>query len=302
MKGRKGWVNDGGVRVPLFMQWKGHLPENRIISTTAAHIDILPTLVSLMGLDFSSRREIHGRDLAGRIMGVDREEERVLYTHVNPGVEVSPLPGAVRTGEWRLVIQPGGSPELTRKSDAGEARNLADSLPGLADSLETLYREWFMPFRSLEIPPIPAGVSDSVVLPAHEGFLSGKARYRWSASGWSNDWVTGLDGENSFIEWPLMVYGSGNYKCFAKYTSPNGETLLTVRTGRDRLEEKLPSFMPVSDPDFSRIDRAAEAIGQTWGRGEIGTVRLPAGKQTITLGASRGDTEILSLVLVRESP
>jgi len=281
------------------MQWKGRLPENKIINSTAAHIDLLPTLVSLMGLEFEARREIHGRDLAGLILGMDREEDRVLFTHVNHGVEVSALPGAVRTADWRLVINSDGSLELTRRNDSGEKRDLADSLPGLADSLRNIYEEWFLPFHSLKIPPVPVGVADSVILPAHEGFLSGNAVYRWSASGWANDWATCLNGDSTYIQWPLQVHQNGDYRCIARYTSTRGATSIWVDFNRLRLEKELPAFVPVSDPDFSRIGRAAEAIGQTWARGEIGTVHLSAGQEILKLGTSSADAEILSLILVK---
>ncbi len=107
MKGMKGWVNDGGVRVPCFIQWKGTLPEDRVVSSMTAHIDLLPTLTSLMGVEFNPQREIHGVDLVPRIMGVDREEERFVFTHVNHGQDVSqiPVPCGRLNGGWPSGIR-----------------------------------------------------------------------------------------------------------------------------------------------------------------------------------------------------
>ncbi|MQY63441.1 MAG: sulfatase-like hydrolase/transferase, partial [Calditrichaeota bacterium] len=45
MKGRKGSVNEGGVRVPLFIRWPGHIRPGTYVKPIAAHIDLLPTLV-----------------------------------------------------------------------------------------------------------------------------------------------------------------------------------------------------------------------------------------------------------------
>lgn len=301
MKGRKAWVNDGGVRVPFFIQWKNRLPGNRIITSTTAHIDILPTLVSLMGLDFTERKTIHGMDLSGLLTGKqDQEMDRILFTHVNPGLEPVALPGAVRTRDWRLVLNADGRKELTNRSDARELHNLADSLPFIADSLEQIYLDWFQPFDSLKIPPIPVGNADSVNIPAHEGFLSGTAGYRWSVNGWSNDWVTRLDTSDSFIYWPLYVHHGDSYTCVVRYTLVGGEAGIRIRINGKTLERMVDPFKPTPDLNYSRIDRPAEAIGQTWARTELGSIQLERGSCTLQLYASSRDVEILEVILIRK--
>jgi len=300
MKGRKGWVNDGGVRVPCFIQWKGHIPAGKVVHSMTAHIDLLPTLTGMMGIDFEPVRELHGWDLSERILGVDRETDRMLYTHVNRGVEVTPLPGAVRTAEWRLVANAGPDLELTRREDARELRNLADSLPELADSLFGLYNRWFEPLKSRRIPPIPVGVIDSVVIPAHEGFLHGNASYFWSPNGWSNDWVHRLDMQSSFVYWPLNVAEAGNYQCFVNYACESGSVSLSLHLTDHQVERKLPAFVPVADRNHSRIDRPAEAIGQTWRREGMGTFFMEHGADTLLVRASVPALQLLSVVLIKE--
>jgi len=299
MKGRKAWVNDGGVRVPCFIQWKGHIPEGKMVHSMTAHIDLLPTLVSMMGLNFEPQKELHGTDLTGRIYGVDIEEERFLYTHVNPGADVKPNPGAVRSADWRLTFRSRDRLELTRRSDAGEHHNLADSLPGVADSLLHIYDRWFEPFVSYTIPPIPVGGCDSVVVPAHEGFLTGSARYFWSRNGWSNDWVTGLDSDRSSIYWPLSTTETAVYECLIRYASP-GNAAVKLDFSGNILESELPPYLPVKDRNYSRIDRSAEAIGQTWLRTSLGEVHLETGIDTLRVTGSGDSLEILSLTLVKK--
>lgn len=300
MKGRKGWVNDGGVRVPCFIQWKGHLPEGKVVESMTAHIDLLPTLTSLMGIRFEPVREIHGTDLTERIMGVDREQERTLFTHVNRGTALTPLPGAVRTADWRMVATDRGALELTRRADASEKNDLAGDMPALADSLFSLYMQWFGPLESRQIPPIPVGVIDSVVIPAHEGFLSGQAAYFWSAYGWSNDWVHRLDMHSSSISWPLKIFQEGEYTCDVRYASPSGRARMVIQMGNDTVETDLPRFVPVPDRNYNRIDRPGEAIGQTWNRFRIGELTLGEGTTTLTVNASDPDLELLSVVMTKK--
>ena len=300
MKGRKGWVNDGGVRVPCFIQWKDHIPDGKVVRSMTAHIDILPTLTGMMGIDFEPVRELHGLDLTGRIMGVDREQDRLVYTHVNHGVDITPLPGAVRTARWRLVANANGTLELTERGDANERFNLADSFPGLADSLYDQYNQWFEPLRMREIPPIPVGVIDSVVIPAHEGFLDGEAAYFWSSNGWANDWVHGLTMETASITWHLDIIHSGTYQCFVNYASKAGNSRLSLQAGGNRLEKALPSFVPVPDQNYSRIDRPAEAIGQSWKRVYMGEISLGTGPESLVIHAAEPELELLSVVLIRK--
>jgi arylsulfatase A len=299
MKGRKAWVNDGGVRVPCFIQWKGQLPENKIIHSTAAHIDLLPTLTSMMGVEFEAVREIHGLDLSGRLYGVDKEEDRFLFTHQNSGAKIEANPGAVRTADWRLTFRTDEGLELTSRSDRAEKENLRDSLPQLADSLKLVYDNWFSAFKSLSIPPIPVGASDSVVIAAHDGFVSGSAHYYWSSNGWSNDWATHLDMEDSRLSWSLDVGEEGMYACYLRYTSPEPAGVQVEVDGQD-LGMLLPGFTPVRDPNHSRIDRSAEAIGQTWARVHLGDLRLKKGATSLSVNGADPRMEILSVTLIKK--
>lgn len=47
--GRKGSLNEGGIRVPLLARWKGHIPAGTTCELPAAFYDLLPTLAELAG-------------------------------------------------------------------------------------------------------------------------------------------------------------------------------------------------------------------------------------------------------------
>jgi hypothetical protein len=230
---------------------------------------------------------------------VDREADRFLFTHVNSGTEVRANPGAVRTADWRLTFRKNLGLELTSRSDRGEDVLLTDSLPELADSLKLVYDHWFSEFESLTIPPIPLGASDSVVIPAHEGFLAGSARYNWSVNGWSNDWVKGLDMQESKITWPLEVQSPGDYLCDLNYATPEPASV-HLQVGDRELQMLLSAFVPVREKNYSRIDRTAEAIGQSWARHHLGSVELEKGLYTLSVHASDPRLELLSVTLTKK--
>ncbi|MCB1080177.1 MAG: sulfatase-like hydrolase/transferase, partial [Verrucomicrobiae bacterium] len=51
MRGGKTSVHEGGSRVPLFVRWPARLRTPRTVTQLASHIDILPTLMDLCGVE-----------------------------------------------------------------------------------------------------------------------------------------------------------------------------------------------------------------------------------------------------------
>jgi len=73
MRGRKGSVYRGGVRVPFYIKYPALFNGNRDISTTAGNIDVFPTLADLCNADIPSDRIIDGKSLLPLIRGADIE-------------------------------------------------------------------------------------------------------------------------------------------------------------------------------------------------------------------------------------
>ncbi len=69
MRGRKSSVFRGGVRVPLFMRYPNMFSGDRDIQTTAAHIDMLPTLAQICGVRLPGDRVIDGVSLQPLLLG-----------------------------------------------------------------------------------------------------------------------------------------------------------------------------------------------------------------------------------------
>jgi hypothetical protein len=141
------------------------------------------------------------------------------------------------------------------------------------------------------------GVIDSVVIPAHEGFLSGSATYFWSDNGWSNDWVHDLDMQSSYVYWPLNITAAGDYQCYVNYACTSGSASISLQLSDIKIDKELSVYVPVADRNYSRIDRPAEAIGQTWKRENLGMLQLTEGADTLVVRASSPDLELLSVVL-----
>lgn len=84
MRGRKGSVYRGGVRVPFYLQYPAKFEGNRDIETTAAQIDVLPTLAEICGAEVPTFRKIDGKSLVPLIEGQEVEwANRPLFFYWN---------------------------------------------------------------------------------------------------------------------------------------------------------------------------------------------------------------------------
>ena len=63
MKGRKGSVEEGGCRSPLFIKWPGGIKEGLRIEKIASARDLLPTLCELAGVSATPKKALDGKSL-----------------------------------------------------------------------------------------------------------------------------------------------------------------------------------------------------------------------------------------------
>jgi arylsulfatase len=63
MRGLKGSVYQGGVRVPFYLRYPALFKKSKDVETTAAHIDVLPTLAELCNVEIDKSRKIDGISL-----------------------------------------------------------------------------------------------------------------------------------------------------------------------------------------------------------------------------------------------
>lgn len=136
LRGQKGDTYEGGIRVPAFAYWKGHLMPRTVTAPLHA-VDWLPTLCTLAGISTDKVPKGDGKDIWPIVSGQEKEAtERTLYwVWGNKRQRV-----ALRQGPWKLVRNgPGAKIELFNlDTDPNETRDLA---PSHAAKLEELKNE-----------------------------------------------------------------------------------------------------------------------------------------------------------------
>ncbi|MFQ6034271.1 MAG: arylsulfatase [Sedimentisphaerales bacterium] len=143
MRGKKGSEYDGGHRVPCFIRWPGGgLKDGRNIDRLTAHIDILPTLIELCGLNKPVGIKFDGDSLAGLLAGYNKNwPDRTLVTD-SQRIEHPEKwrKSAVMTDRWRLI---NGRELYDIKVDPAQENNVAREYPEVVETLRQNYEDWW---------------------------------------------------------------------------------------------------------------------------------------------------------------
>ncbi|WP_269542200.1 sulfatase [Cerasicoccus fimbriatus] len=97
----KGYVYEGGQRVPLIVRWPKSIPAGRVIDTPVNNVDWIPTLLELIGAEAPTN--LDGASFARGLLGGEIIE-RPLFWHFPHYTNQGGRPcGAMRDGDWLLV-------------------------------------------------------------------------------------------------------------------------------------------------------------------------------------------------------
>lgn len=152
-KGLKGTTDEGGVRVPFFVRWKGTLPPNRDIPNIAAHIDLFPTLASLAGTS-GPEDQVEGRNLLPLLRDPKSAwPDRYLFTQKarwKTGSEPNDFQWtgfSVRNHQYRLVENK--LYDMTK--DPGQLSDIAARHPEVIKKMRAAYDQFWKEARPLMV-------------------------------------------------------------------------------------------------------------------------------------------------------
>ena len=295
MKGRKGSVDEGGVRVPLFVRWPGKIEPGTEIAQIAAHIDLFATIVDLCAVPMPETQRQDGISLAPLLKRQTQSwPDRMLFTFRSPGGRTEDVRGAVRTQRWRAVKGARGWGLYDMIEDPGQKRNLAGTAPEMLGSLREAFDAKVREVTQAGFDAIPTHVGyrdwPVVTLPGHEAFLEPGPRQGISyvgASGWANDWITHWTDTKAWAWWPLKVVETGRFEVVVLYACAKEHlgTRLRVEIADETTEGVVRTVHdpePIPSPD--RVPRG-EVFEKVWAPLTLGTVGLNPGQTPLVLRA-----------------
>ncbi len=292
MKGIKASVDEGGVRVPCFIRYPDRLTGDTTVTTLAAHIDMLPTLVELAGLIVPDTLALDGTSLLPRLEGTGTDwPPRTLFTHYS-GKSVTPQPGGVRTEKYRLVLPRDGEPQLyDMLHDPEQTHDIARQQPETVDTLVEQYRNWYAQVtQDLEELPVSIGYPEAptTVLPAHEASLIGDVQYRFK-NGYTNDWITHWTSREDTIRWSVKVVRAGEYAVFMEYACAAEDTgaVVSVEIDNQLATRKIDQPFPLETISVPNRTPPGNHVDARWNKIQVGRVRLDTGTYSLALRATR---------------
>ncbi|MFM8282765.1 MAG: sulfatase [Planctomycetaceae bacterium] len=143
LRGGKGQLYEGGIRVPLVIAGPG-IRGGKRVDTPVSSIDIYPTLLDIAGARPPSGHALDGRSLMPLLAG-GTLPPRPLFWHFPCYVGGSPPASAIRDGTLKLVefFEDGGRRELyDLDADPGETHDLAGERPREAEALTAALHQW----------------------------------------------------------------------------------------------------------------------------------------------------------------
>ncbi len=139
LRGKKGTMWEGGIRIPFCMQWQGSIPAGSTYRFPVSSLDILPTAIAAAGGTIAPEWKLDGVNLLPYVCQKNMSEERPhdeLYWSLGPRL-------AIRALDYKLATDDGKIYRLfDLANDKSEKKNLMESKPAVANRLRKKLHIW----------------------------------------------------------------------------------------------------------------------------------------------------------------
>lgn len=135
LRGLKGSVYEGGIRVPMIARWHGKIKAGIVSDHVSAFWDFLPTFTELLGLN--TPENIDGISILPTLLGKPEKQEKHEYLYWEHVKKMQ----AVRMGDWKAVrLNPGDKIQLFNLAeDIAEKNDVAEKHPDLIAKISDIF-------------------------------------------------------------------------------------------------------------------------------------------------------------------
>jgi arylsulfatase A-like enzyme len=230
LRGLKGTVYEGGLRVPFFIRWPTGLKENRKVAATFAHIDVTPTLLEMAGVAAPADVRMDGISFLPWLREERPAPERTLFFQWHRGDVPQRMRSATARGPRYKAVWtfPTVAPQLfDLETDPGEKTNIAADHLDVVHQLSQAYGQWFADMertRHFAPPRIILGVpqEDPAVL----------TRQDWR--GENASWTPTGNGH-----WLVTVPHETKFDVTLRFRAPRAKTSVTYKGGTKPVEVQV---------------------------------------------------------------
>jgi arylsulfatase A-like enzyme len=146
LRAGKGWLYEGGVRVPWIIVWPGHAKAGSVCHDAVTSTDHYPSLLEMAGLKALPKQHVDGLSYVPLLKQTGKPPpDRALFWHYPHYSNQFGRPaGSVRKGDHVLIeFYEDGKLELyDLQKDLGQKHDLAKEMPQLTAQMHTQLMQW----------------------------------------------------------------------------------------------------------------------------------------------------------------
>jgi arylsulfatase A-like enzyme len=135
---RKLTVWEGGIRVPAIVRWPGRIRPGSVSGQVGITMDLTASILAATNTAVPAEAGHEGINLFPTLEGRAPEVPRTLFWRSNLGRSQK----AIRSGDWKLVIDGSHTMVFNVRTDVGERNELANRRQDIAQKLRPLLAEW----------------------------------------------------------------------------------------------------------------------------------------------------------------
>ncbi len=284
MKGVKGSTDEGGVRSPFLIKWKGKILSGEKINEIAGAIDILPTLTDLAGINVLPEKPLDGKSLKPLLFDKNVNwEDRMIINHWGRST-------SVRSKKYRLDTR---DMLYDMENDPGQLKNIYTEKPGVAAKMIQAKEKWKaevlveLPKKDTRTFTIGHPHFVYTQIPARDGVAHGNIirSNKYPNCSFFTNWTSIEDK----ITWEAEVLADGDFEAEVYYTCQEKDVgaTFTLSFGCEKLTGKIneahnPLLTGMENDRFPR----GESYVKDFKPLNIGEIHLVKGKGVLTLQAT----------------
>lgn len=158
LRGGKGWMYEGGIKVPFIMKWGSTTKPNTTIETPINSIDVFPTIAKTIDKNYKKSNDVDGIDLLKILANSKAYYNRNLIWHYPHYSNQGGKPAAaIREGDFKLIyFYEDKTAELYNiEKDISEKNNISASNPVISKKLTQKLMDWLKQNANDNFKPNP---------------------------------------------------------------------------------------------------------------------------------------------------
>ena len=135
LRGQKGEMWEGGIRVPFIARWPGKIPAGKTTDEFLTSLEIFPTFISVAKAKSPNGVVLDGFNMLPVLAGKETSQRKEMFWERRQFK-------AARVGNYKWVDMEKGGGLFDLSTDVSEQRDLSSEKPEILNDVKTRFSEW----------------------------------------------------------------------------------------------------------------------------------------------------------------